>query len=180
MHRTTCLSQFIVLCDIDLAPSFCALHYQAMTKICSGHTRRLHAFTSHGWSHNPSCFFDERIKMTSLSTNTTEFICFETQYCDFKVGKVFFSIFQESGQAVIAYFPRIIKLVHIHSFIKMISKLTFITWTFLLQVVFSATWFELRLIRFDNPSGRESDGDCCDFPCVDPCDPDIVICFDKP
>ncbi|XP_045164442.1 delta-like protein 1 [Mercenaria mercenaria] len=49
-----------------------------------------------------------------------------------------------------------------------------------IQIVSSDTWFELRLIRFDNPSGREEDGDCCDFPCSDPCDPDIAICFDKP
>ncbi|XP_060572897.1 delta-like protein 1 [Ruditapes philippinarum] len=50
----------------------------------------------------------------------------------------------------------------------------------LTKVVLSATYFELRLIKFENPSGRESDGDCCDFPCSDPCDPDIVVCFDKP
>ncbi|KAL4226034.1 hypothetical protein ACF0H5_014021 [Mactra antiquata] len=42
------------------------------------------------------------------------------------------------------------------------------------------TWFELRLLKFDNPTGREADGDCCDFPCSDHCDPDITICFDNP
>ncbi|KAH3820895.1 protein jagged-1-like [Dreissena polymorpha] len=50
----------------------------------------------------------------------------------------------------------------------------------LIQVASCITWFELRLLKFDNPSGREEDGDCCDFPCSDPCDPDFLVCFDKP
>lgn len=60
------------------------------------------------------------------------------------------------------------------------------TWTLcfilssLLEIIAGDTWFELRLVTFENPTGRESDGDCCDFPCSDPCDPDITICFDKP
>ncbi|XP_052779047.1 protein jagged-1-like isoform X2 [Mya arenaria] len=51
---------------------------------------------------------------------------------------------------------------------------------YLFQTATCITLFELRLIRFHNPSGREADGDCCDFPCSDQCDPDFVFCFDKP
>lgn len=50
----------------------------------------------------------------------------------------------------------------------------------LIKAISCDTWFELRLVKFENPSGREADGDCCDFPCSDPCDPDITVCFDKP
>jgi len=60
------------------------------------------------------------------------------------------------------------------------SSVNLMLYVLYFQLVSSDTWFELRLIRFENPTGRESDGDCCDFPCSDPCDPDIVVCIDKP
>ena len=57
-----------------------------------------------------------------------------------------------------------------------------------LQIVAGAARFELKLHHFNNPSGKEADGDCCDSflgtNCGglfdSDCDPALLICMEDP